>query len=183
MTDRQRLQQVLKADLMRFNNRKPNLKDLILCNEIWYIYHLIRHIRLIEYYQDKGFIYKFHYLWHFWRYKRLSYRLHITIYPGTIGPGFLIYHIGGFTHVGKNVRIGKNCTMQPGVVFGNKTEEEDSRPVIVGDNCYIGLNAKILGPVRIGNNVTIGANAVVTKDIPDNAIVGGVPARIIKING
>jgi serine O-acetyltransferase len=53
---------------------------------------------------------------------------------------------------------------------------------MVGDNCYIGLDAKILGPVRIGNNVTIGANAVVTKDIPDNVIVAGIPAQIIRIH-
>ena len=51
----------------------------------------------------------------------------------------------------------------------------------MGDNCYFGLGVKILGSVKIGNNVTIGANAVVTKDIPDNAVVGGVPAKIIKI--
>lgn len=69
----------------------------------------------------------------------------------------------------------------PGVVFGNKTEKEDNNPVTVGDNCYFGLGVKILGSVKIGNNVTIGANAVVTKDIPDNAVVGGIPAKIIKI--
>lgn len=50
----------------------------------------------------------------------------------------------------------------------------------MGDNCYFGLDCKIFGSVRIGDNVTVGANAVVTKDIPDNAIVGGVPAKIIK---
>ena len=71
--------------------------------------------------------------------------------------------------------------MLPGVVFGNKTEMPDERPVIVGDNCYFGLGAKIIGKVRIGNNVTVGANAVVTKDIPDNVVVGGIPAKIIKI--
>ena len=86
----------------------------------------------------------------------------------------------GFRYVGPNVKIGKNCTMVSGVVFGNKTEQEDNRPVVVGDNCYFGLDCKILGPVRIGNNVTIGAGAVVTKDIPDNAVVGGIPAKILK---
>ena len=105
----------------------------------------------------------------------------MAIYPNTIGPGFRIYHAGDFVHVGPNVRVGKNCTMLPGVVFGNKTEEPDNSPVIVGDNCYFGLGCKIFGNGRIGNNVTVGINAVVTKDIPDNAVVGGVPAKVIKI--
>ena len=105
----------------------------------------------------------------------------MTIYPNTIGPGFRIYHAGDFVHVEPNVIIGRNCTLLPGVVFGNKSETPDNAPVVVGDNCYFGLGAKILGGVKIGNNVIVGANAVVTKDIPDNAVVGGIPAKIIKI--
>lgn len=105
----------------------------------------------------------------------------MTIFPNTIGSGFRIYHAGDFVHVGPNVRIGRNCTMLPGVVFGNKSETLDNTPVVVGDNCYFGLGAKILGGVKIGNNATVGANAVVTKDIPDNAVVGGIPAKILKM--
>lgn len=175
--DRRRLSDTMKADLQRFNNRKPSLKDWILHNEIWFIYHYIRHLRYVEYYKDKN---KLLFLWHFFWYKRLGFKLRMTIYPGTIGPGFRIYHAGDFVHVGPNVRIGKNCTMLPGVVFGNKTEEKDDNPVIVGNNCYFGLGCKIFGSVKIGNNVTVGANAVVTKDIPDNAVVGGVPAKVIR---
>ncbi|ACK98051.1 serine acetyltransferase [Bacillus cereus G9842] len=44
----------------------------------------------------------------------------------------------------------------------------------------MGTGAKILGPVSIGNNVVIGANAVVLKDIPDNCMVVGIPAKIVK---
>ena len=165
-------------DLKRFGNKAPSLKDWILHNEVWYIYHYIRHMRYVEYYQGKN---KLLFLWHFFKYKRLGFKLRMTIYPHTIGPGFRIYHAGDFVHVGPNVKIGRNCTMLPGVVFGNKTEKADETPVVVGDNCYFGLGAKILGPVHIGNNVTVGANAVITKDIPDNAIVGGVPAKVIKI--
>ena len=117
----------------------------------------------------------------FFFYKRLGFKLHFTIYPNTIGPGFRIYHIGDFVHVGLNVRIGKKCTLLPGVVFGNKHEMADGGNISVGDNCYFGLGAKILGSVMIGNNVTVGTNAVVTKDIPDNAVVGGVPAKVIKM--
>lgn len=72
--------------------------------------------------------------------------------------------------------------MLPGVVFGNKSEIEDEGLTILGDNCYLGIDAKIIGSVTIGNNVVIGANSVVTKDIPDNAVVAGIPAKIIKIN-
>ena len=50
----------------------------------------------------------------------------------------------------------------------------------IGDNCIIYPGAKIFGKITIGNNVVIGANAVVNKDVPDNAIVAGVPARIIR---
>lgn len=111
----------------------------------------------------------------------MGFKLRFTIYPGTVGPGFRIYHTGDFVHVGPNVKIGRNCTMLPGVVFGNKAEKSGNSLTTVGDNCYFGLDCKILGEVHIGNNVTVGANAVVTKDIPDNAVVAGIPAKIIKI--
>jgi serine O-acetyltransferase len=48
---------------------------------------------------------------------------------------------------------------------------------------YIGPGAKIIGAVRVGNNVAIGANCVVTKDVPDNAVVVGVPGKIISFRG
>ena len=53
---------------------------------------------------------------------------------------------------------------------------------IIGDNCFVGAGAVIIGDIKIGNNVTVGANAVVTKDVPDNATVGGVPAKILHYN-
>lgn len=51
--------------------------------------------------------------------------------------------------------------------------------VQLGDNCYVGSGAKIKPGIKIGNNVIIGMGAVVTKDIPDNSIVAGIPAKII----
>mgnify|MGYP002854910396 CR=1 FL=1 len=168
-----------KIDAERFGYRKPTFLDGILKNENYYIWHYIRELRFVEYHKAVGN--KIRYAWHFIKFKRLSWKLHYTIYPGTIGPGLMIYHVGGFIHVGSNVRIGKNCTLLPGVVFGKKTEIQESPKVCVGDNCYFGLDSKIFGPLNIGNNVTVGANSVVTKDIPDNAVVAGVPAKIIRI--
>ena len=74
--------------------------------------------------------------------------------------------------------IGKNCMIGQNVTIGGKSGWYEV-PVI-GDNVEISAGARIIGPVRIGNNVIIGANAVVVKDVPDNCIVAGVPAKIIK---
>ena len=78
-----------------------------------------------------------------------------------------------------SVKTGKNCVITVGTVFGHRKGGDEA--VIVGDNCYFGIGCKILGGVKIGNNVSVGAYAVVIDDIPDNAIVAGIPARIIKI--
>ncbi|MFH5811151.1 sugar O-acetyltransferase [Companilactobacillus sp. FL22-1] len=55
-----------------------------------------------------------------------------------------------------------------------------TKPITVGSDVWIGGNVTIIGGVHIGDNVIIGAGAVVVKDIPDNSVVGGVPAKIIK---
>jgi serine O-acetyltransferase len=75
-------------------------------------------------------------------------------------------------------RFGKNCTIYQNVTIAGK----DNFEPVIGDNVVIGAGAVIIGNVNIGNNVIVGANAVVTKDFPDNCTVGGVPARIIKVN-
>lgn len=167
------LHDILSADLKRFAGKRPGLKDRLLQNEAYYLWNYIKHMRYIEYHQDKSGWHEFAFFWHWYKFKHLQFKLHLAIYPNTIGEGFRIYHTGAYTHVGPNVKIGKNCTMVSGVVFGNKTEDEDERPVKVGDNCYFGLDCKILGPVTIGDNVTVGANAIITKDIPAGATVVG----------
>lgn len=101
------------------------------------------------------------------------------LFPNTIGSGVQIMH-PGFRRIGKFVTIGKNCTILPMVLFGRKYPDDLNSKIIVGDNCYISTGVTILGPITIGANVTIGAGAVVTKDIPDNVTVAGVPAKIIK---
>ena len=178
---KQEFKDILAADLARFNGKTPGFKDLILRNEAFYIWKYIYHMRKIEYHGSLGGLHKLANLWHWYGLKHLQFKLHLAIYPNTIGPGFRMFHVGDYGHIGPNVKIGKNCTIVSGVVFGNKTKDEDCRPVTVGDNVYFGIGVKVISPVHIGNNVTIGANAVVTKDIPDNAIVGGVPAKVIKI--
>ncbi|MEO8254343.1 MAG: hypothetical protein ABI554_08120 [Flavobacterium sp.] len=74
--------------------------------------------------------------------------------------------------VGNNVDIGTNVTI--GGRSGNYEVP------IIGNNVYIATGAKILGSIKVGNNATIGANAVVINDVPENAIMAGVPAKLLK---
>ena len=77
--------------------------------------------------------------------------------------------------------IGENCTIYQHTTFGASHGENDNDGApILGNNVMVGVGATILGPVKIGNNVSIGAHAVVIHDVPDNAVVVGIPAEIKK---
>lgn len=76
--------------------------------------------------------------------------------------------------------IGKGCIIGQNTTIGGRSGHYEVPKI--GDNVEICAGARVLGPITIGNNVVIGANAVVIKDIPDNAVVAGVPAKIIRIN-
>lgn len=55
-----------------------------------------------------------------------------------------------------------------------------AKPVVIGNNCWLGNSVSIMPGVTLGNNVTVGANSVVTKSFPDNVVIAGCPAKIIK---
>ncbi len=113
----------------------------------------------------------------------MSHLCHCAIGPSCqIGGGLRIAHGFGLV-IGGDTIIGKNCDVRQNTTFGgnyNKTDPEGHSKPILGDNISVGAGAVLLGPVRIGSNSIIGANAVVTKDVPENVIVAGVPARVIK---
>ena len=171
----------LKADLSQFGQAKPNFIDFILGNEKWFIYQLKRQLRFVEYYQNcsTNFLMKLGYLFHFFLYKRLCWKCKCIINPNTCGPGLTIWHLGSFTYVRKGSCVGENFTIVAGVVLGQQ-KHDGKEKIVIGDNCYCGLNACLLGNIVIGDNVTIGANSVVTKNVPDNATVVGAN-KILRI--
>ena len=89
------------------------------------------------------------------------------------------------------ITLGNNVHITAGVKFlthdggtllyrNQVPDLEITKPITVGNDVYIGNNVLILPGVTIGNNVVIGAGAVVSRDIPDNSVAVGVPARVIK---
>lgn len=115
-----------------------------------------------------------------------------------LGIGF---HASERLHISaiNQIEIGDNCLFGSGVYIsdhnhgaykGAEQSHPDEAPVarklvshgpvVIGSNVWMGDNVIVVGPVRIGDGVVVGANSVVTRNIPDNVIVAGVPAKIIK---
>jgi serine O-acetyltransferase len=116
-------------------------------------------------------------------YNHYTYKFGIGIpFETEIGPGFFIGHFGCiFVH--PDCCIGKNCNLSQGVSIGVSNRGEKKGCPTIGDNVYIGPGAKIFGAIHIGNHAAIGANCVVTKDVPDNAVVVGIPGKVISLQG
>ena len=114
------------------------------------------------------------------RFILLGDKLTIKLEPNVFGAGLSIAHYGSII-VNPNCKVGKNCRIQSGVVIG-ATNGNKKCPTI-GDNCYIGTGAKIVGDIELKDSIAIGANAVVTKSFDaSNVTLGGIPAKIISNN-
>ena len=108
----------------------------------------------------------------------------IEIHPrANIGKNLFIDHGMGVV-IGETSEIGDNVTIYHMVTLGgispsvNSNEQRNiKRHPTLKDNVVVGSGAQILGPVTVGKNAKIGANAVVTKDVPENAVMVGIPAK------
>lgn len=137
---------------------------------------------LINWYRFANFLYRHHLrvipkiCW------KLQYLLFNCSVPPSciIGKGSVFGYGGIGVVIPSRTVIGKNCMIGQNVTIGGKSGWYEV-PVI-GDNVHISAGACVLGPIKIGNNVIIGANTVVVKDVPNNCIVAGIPAKIIKEN-
>lgn len=183
-----------KKDLKVFLRKELNLNNFsFFCRifklfELWVrgseslpTWSLIYALRLYEYYKNKEKLTLFDCICkHYWRFKmrHLQIKHNMYIEPNVVSLGIKLTH-PGFRKIPSFCEIEDNCTILPMVLLGKKKPNTKGK-IIIGKNCYIATGVTILAPVRIGNNVTIGAGAVVTKNIPDNVTVVGVPAKIIK---
>ena len=108
----------------------------------------------------------------------------IEIHPAAkIGSNFFMDHGLGIV-IGETAEIGENVTIYQAVTLGgimpsveSDLQRNQKRHPTIGNNVIIGSGAQILGPINVGDNARIGANSVVSKDVPSDVTVAGVPAR------
>lgn len=92
----------------------------------------------------------------------------------SLGYGFLLSHGFGVV-INPSAVIGNNCTISQFSTIG----AVEGKAAVVGDNVYLGPSMCLVENVKVGNNSIVGAGAVVVKDVPQNTIVAGVPAKVI----
>lgn len=95
-----------------------------------------------------------------------------------VGPGTMI-DMGAV--LGGRATVGARCHIGAGAVLAGVVEPASATPVVVEDGVLVGANAVVIEGVRIGKNAVVAAGAVVIEDVPENAVVAGSPARVIKM--
>lgn len=109
----------------------------------------------------------------------------IDIHPGAkIGRNFFIDH--GFVVIGETAEIGDDVTIYQCVTLGGTSPDNGvagKRHPTISDGAIIGSGAQVLGPIIVGKRARVGANAVVTKDVPEGAVMVGIPARPTMVEG
>ncbi|WP_344981401.1 serine acetyltransferase [Compostibacter hankyongensis] len=99
------------------------------------------------------------------------------------GKGLRVYH-GQALVINPGTVIGANCTLRQSTTIGNKQSANgafgEGKSPVIGNNVDVGSNVCIIGDIIVGNNVVIGAGTIVVKDVPDDSVIVGNPARIVR---
>jgi len=114
---------------------------------------------------------------------RVRYKYGIAIPEYTkIGPGFFINRFGGVMINGDAV-IGANVNITHGAMIGQSNRGDRAGSPTIGDRVMLAAGCKVIGRISVGDDAVIGANAVVARDVPGKAVMGGIPAKQISMEG
>lgn len=83
--------------------------------------------------------------------------------------------------LGGRATVGRNCHIGAGSVLAGVVEPPCANPVVIEDDVLIGANAVVLEGIRVGKGAVVAAGAIVIEDVPENAVVAGIPAKVIKM--
>ncbi len=178
--DKKDLKKYIEEDA-RANGVKPGLSLLV---KLFYgsiparAFRYLRSLRRYEYALNTNSPLRF---WYRFKNRRIGAKYNVAIMPNTVGYGLRLPHLE-LGVVINCTSMGNHCTVNGGVVLGNKRPGENDRTPRVGDNVNFCVGSKAIGNVSIGDNALIAPNAVVTKDVPSNCIVVGIPAKVLKQN-
>ncbi len=150
-------------------------------NDSYRFLHYLRTLRRYEYVLNcqRGFWSKIRKMIAKVHYHRIGAKINVNINPNVVGYGFRIPHLVGGVIINCQ-EVGNYCTANAGVIVGNNDRGEMA---IIGNHVNLCTGCKVIGGVHIGDNVIVAPNSVVVKDVPSNAVVSGVSAIIIKLNG
>lgn len=172
------------ADDLKIQDMRHSLFSRLTGGENWHTFACIKTPMRLGYLKNKehkNVVDRLCYAYYIWKHRKNRQKCQLYIDPNVFGPGLYLEH-PGFRRVSGYIRIGNYCVLLPNILSGRKSPAADYEgKCIVVANCYIGTGCNIMELVKIGNNVTIGAGSVVTKDIPDNAVAVGDPAKVISI--
>lgn len=165
------MKEIIKADLFRYGGLTTISKGKKIPG--FRYLHCLRKITENKKYSIPGIYYRL-------LYRKLSYKYGFQIpFKTSIGKGFYIGHYGTIV-VNGNAKIGENCNIAHSTTIGQASRGKLKGSPTIGNYVWIGTGSVIVGKITIGNNVLIAPNSFVNMDVPQNSVVIGNPAKIIR---
>lgn len=169
------------------DNRSASRKiyDFIFRNEAYYIRSYLHVLRHFEYYiNNRGSNLFNKLLYHYYgiRYRMLSHKMGLGLYPNTVGPGVQLFHTyGGKTGLVAHAKVGSHVIFRPGVILGYQGDSMRTSLAapVVDDYVEFSWNVKVFGKIHIGRGALLNTGCVPMTNVPPYAIVAGNPGKVI----
>lgn len=185
INNKKELKRIIKLEKeLYFNNNFYQLYlKVVKLHPDYFTWKFVKQMRITSYYylkRNNNIIHSVLYIMNSRKMNKLARRLGIETGENVFDENVRIFHSNGIV-INGNAQIGKNCRLYGNNCIGNNGI--NNKAPKIGDNVRICVGAKVLGDITIANNITIAAGAVVTKScLEENAILAGIPAKIIGYN-